>query len=199
MAAHALNEKWREVFLLVAGLLGRQLQVLLLALEQEALKQAESNSKLWELIEWAGAVTDTPKSSCGARAAALAIASASARARASDIARAIDIAELQTIFGTSQLSQLPQELGRMTDRIPDRDAASEAWRQWADELEAVWLNAFDLTKEMIALSEADAEVLADYLYLTELIIRCKDSAVRVSKTEWEAIEARLLTLPESHS
>ena len=250
VADHALDEKWREVFLLVAGLLGRQLQVLLLALEQEAIKQAESNLKVRELVKWAGAVTDTPESSCGSRAAALAIANASpsfrasaiaraiasaspssaialasarAIARASAIASAIDSArvsaidrasaidsarvrasaiaidELQTIFSTSQLGRLPQELGRMEDCIPDEDAAPDAWRQWADELEAIWLGAFDLTKEMITFSKADAEAIKHYLYLTELLIRCKDSAVRVSKTEWEALEARLLTLPEGHS
>jgi len=87
----------------------------------------------------------------------------------------------------------------MEDCIPDEDAAPEAWRRWADELEAIWLGAFDLTKEMITFAKADAEALEHYLYLTELLIRCKDSAVRVSKTEWAALEARLLTLPENCS
>jgi hypothetical protein len=44
------------------------------------------------------------------------------------------------------------------------------------------------------LSDDEAKALADYLYACELMVRCKESAVRVSPQTWEAIEGRMLTV-----
>ncbi|WP_242058046.1 MULTISPECIES: NACHT C-terminal helical domain 2-containing protein [Nostoc] len=48
---------------------------------------------------------------------------------------------------------------------------------------------------MVSLSEEEAEALGDYLYANHLIIQCKQAAVRVSPQTWEAIEARMLLVP----
>ena len=98
------------------------------------------------------------------------------------------------IFSAENLSQLPEQLLRFQRELPDEDAFSQEWHQWADELEAVWLNSFGLTKEDVTLSKEDAEALANYLYIIELIVQCKDAAVRFDKEEWAVLESRLLTL-----
>ena len=78
--------------------------------------------------------------------------------------------------------------------MPGEDDSFEQWRQWADQLEFAWLDALELDKEALTLSQAEAEALRDYLYANELLIRCQKSAVRVSRKAWEDLEARLLTL-----
>jgi hypothetical protein len=45
---------------------------------------------------------------------------------------------------------------------------------------------------MINLSQEEIKALDNYLYANHLIIQCKEAAVRVSPTTWEAIEARML-------
>jgi hypothetical protein len=44
-------------------------------------------------------------------------------------------------------------------------------------------------------SNEDEKHLADYFYLLELMVRCKDAAVRVSPQVWEGIESRMVTVP----
>ena len=75
-----------------------------------------------------------------------------------------------------------------------RNASSEQWLQWAGQLESTWLEALDLDKEIITFSEAEAKALRDYLDANKLLIRCKQSAVRISRKAWEDLETKLLTL-----
>ncbi|NEZ57704.1 hypothetical protein DXZ20_18970 [Leptolyngbyaceae cyanobacterium CCMR0081] len=62
-----------------------------------------------------------------------------------------------------------------------------------------FLTFFHLEKELITFSLEEAQAQANYLYATKLIIDCKNSAVRVSRKQWEAIEARLLTPPSENN
>ncbi|HBY81605.1 MAG TPA: histidine kinase, partial [Cyanobacteria bacterium UBA11148] len=57
VAEHLADKRWREVFLLVAGLMGGGADELLLLMEKEAQKYINS-SKLKALLEWADWVTD---------------------------------------------------------------------------------------------------------------------------------------------
>ncbi|WP_371418120.1 hypothetical protein [Anabaena sp. UHCC 0253] len=54
------------------------------------------------------------------------------------------------------------------------------------------LNGFNLTPEMVDLSEEEIKALDNYIGANRLIIQCKEAAVRVSPATWEAIEARML-------
>ena len=45
------------------------------------------------------------------------------------------------------------------------------------------------------LSEEESQSLANYFYVCELMIRCKEGAVRVSPDVWEGIESRIFTVP----
>lgn len=125
----------------------------------------------------------------------------SAIARASDITRSINNAInslkyliAQHVFVTRNLKVLPQQLLQLQKTIPSNASPSKEWQLWVGELTRIWLNGFDLTKEAVTLSSKEANALRDYLYITELLIRCKQSARRVSKKEWDEIEVRLLTL-----
>ncbi|MEM9949859.1 MAG: hypothetical protein AAF810_27835 [Cyanobacteria bacterium P01_D01_bin.36] len=72
------------------------------------------------------------------------------------------------------------------------------WQTWADDLEALWLDTLGLRRVDLTFSSEEAEALREYLYVTDLLIRCKDAAVRIPKQAWADLEARLLTVsPES--
>lgn len=249
---HVLEDRWREVFLLIAGLVSqKQLQKFLAALEQATHIHIAKSQKLETLLRWVENVIDTnSRREVTIKATAIYIAVHAAHfekknmtvERASVIARiltsplsftrtnklliesAIDsvrnftqlatgarsasvtkinrvnnspyleIFVAQGGFNIKKLSQLPDKVSQLRHSHPGENALYQEWQQWANELERVWLNGFALTKEMVTLTQQDAEALADYLYITELLIRCKESAVRVSKREWEEMEARLLTL-----
>jgi len=45
------------------------------------------------------------------------------------------------------------------------------------------------------LSKEETHHLADYFYTLELMVRCKEAAVRVSPQVWADIESRMVTVP----
>ncbi|MEC4881771.1 MAG: hypothetical protein SAL70_10565 [Scytonema sp. PMC 1070.18] len=56
----------------------------------------------------------------------------------------------------------------------------------------IWFNTLRLNSDLIYLSEEEIEALKNYLYANSLIVQCKQAAVRISPTTWEAIEKRML-------
>ena len=50
--------------------------------------------------------------------------------------------------------------------------------------------------EISSLSNIEVDQIDHYLYVLELIVRCKEAAVRVSPQVWEGIESRMVTVPE---
>ena len=289
VSQHILDNRWREVFLLIAGLLGEECQLLLTSLERKAASCIEKDQKFNELFQWVEEITNTEKKCYSTKAMALYIAFGNAVNvvnkkkeqsiddfevlgntgkkkkleivedansiitaknslngliegnftgsmqdiyNASDaINKAIIVAvyissftttatntaseikikginaaisaankiEQANIFDSKNLRKLPLELDSLSKNIPHNNAPESEWGIWKDKLANVWLSSFDLTNDIVSFSWSSVESIANYLYINELIILCKNSAVRVSKKEWEALEARLLTLPESHS
>ena len=135
-----------------------------------------------------------------ARARVRTLSSIRALTNAITITQAVDAFIQKQIFRDRNLSQLSQRLEQLSNQIPTHNASPSEWSQWANTLYWDFITGFDLTKEMLTLSQEDAEALREYLYITDLLIRCKDAATRVPKADWEAVEARLLTLdgpPES--
>ena len=96
------------------------------------------------------------------------------------------------IFKDGILSSLINSMKKLQTKIPGDDQPEEIWSSFADRTEKTYLNAFQLQREWLELSEAEANDLTDYLYVCELMVRCKESAVRVSRETWEGIESRML-------
>lgn len=46
----------------------------------------------------------------------------------------------------------------------------------------------------VILSDDEINALSDYLYVNELILQCKDSAIYINREEWESLEKRMLTI-----
>ncbi|MEO1209525.1 MAG: NACHT domain-containing protein [Cyanobacteria bacterium J06638_20] len=264
---HLTDERWREVFLLVAGLSGNRAIDLLHRLERRSQTYLENQRKLDNLFHWSIASTEGVKSKyspLAKRAIAVAIArtSAIASARTSAIARAIDIAgvsnsdsisdsttagviagtiasfidsdstsdstsaiasataiasasaipgaitiaiaivrDYSQIFNSTKFAKLPKQLKRFATMTPGPDSSSEALQNWGDKLESLWLDTLNLDKSDLTFTEAEAQSLRNHLYATELLIRCKEAAIRIPKQAWADLEARLLTphCPENTS
>ena len=98
------------------------------------------------------------------------------------------------LFTLKKYNQLPAQLSQLELLTPGENDSDKQWHQWTNQIESAWLEALELDKEAITFSESEAKALRDYLYANELLIRCKQSAVRVSRKAWEDLEARLLTL-----
>ncbi len=62
----------------------------------------------------------------------------------------------------------------------------------------LWFNALGIEPDDWQLSPADAQSLADYFYICELMVRCKQLAVRVSPGIWAGIESRMVMLPKQY-
>jgi hypothetical protein len=60
----------------------------------------------------------------------------------------------------------------------------------------LWYNALHLDPDFLNLTESEITALENYFYANELLIRCKESAVRVTESVWTGIEERMLKVAE---
>lgn len=118
----------------------------------------------------------------------------------SDDASTIAIAIDSTIAVASdiEIDTLSKKLEDLKKRIPSKEAKFGEWQNFAEQLIETYLTFFHLKKELVDFSLTEAKALEKYLYSVKLIIDCKNAAVRVSRKEWEAIESRLLTVPQDN-
>ncbi|KAM3113313.1 NACHT domain-containing protein [Phormidesmis sp. 146-33] len=254
VAEHLTDERWREVFFLVAGL-SRNADDLLAAMKRETQKLINSD-KLKALIDWS---EQTTKNSVGdykpaakrfvaifvallvlVRDRALVrdrdlninldididididLALALARtlnrtlnrvrvrtfdrdldpdldldlALALDLDLALALVRAQ-IFNSVDFSALSQQLEAMKAQVPGNDELVEVRRAFANRIRQTWYEALHLDPEWLDLSEEEERSLENYLYANELMVRCKEAALRVSPQVWDGIESRMLTIPDN--
>ena len=259
---HLTDKRWKEVFLLVPGLMRGGADDLLLSMEKKAQKYINT-PKLQALLNWAEQVTTgsagdfkpvgkravaityanananaNPNAKAKAYAIAYVIAGANAEAitEANPITNAIGIAyananaiayayiydnayayiydkananpitkaieyirklEELKIFNNVNFTVLIDQLKELKDKIPDDKQPREVHWTFLKCLQQTLLNAFNLTPEIVNLSDEEAIALDNYLYANNLLIQCKQASVRVSPTTWEGIEARMLLVPSN--
>ena len=233
---HLTDQRWREVFQLMAGVMRPSADALLLRIERQAQTFIDT-SNLKALINWAEQATQNSDGDfkpaakrvvaiflaiaialnhdrdrdlalnlalnlalahdlafARARALALALAHhdlalAFARARVRAFARAL---EKTKIFRAVDFSNLIAQLETLESQLPDDQQPYEIRRVFADQILTIWCNALNLKREWLDLTEAEINALNDYLYANELMVRCKEAAVRVSPQVWAEIESRML-------
>ncbi|MDB9436568.1 NACHT domain-containing protein [Dolichospermum lemmermannii CS-548] len=197
---HLTDKRWKEVFLLVAGVMRRGTDDLLLFMEKEVQKYINTG-KLQDLLNWAENVTVGSQGDykpvgkravaiANAYALALALANANANAKIIDYISSIE--KLQIFNQKLNFTVLRTQLEALKAKIPDDKQPKEIHQAFAKTLIETLLNGFNLTPEMIDLSKEEVKALDNYLYANFLIIQCKEAAVRVSPATWEAIETRML-------
>jgi hypothetical protein len=243
---HLTDERWREVFLLVAGLMRGGADDLLLLMEKEAQKYINT-PKLQALLRWAEQVTAGSESKlkpvakraiANTNAYAITNANHYAIAIANPVAQAIAIANAiantytmlnvypysmlnvyayaiantysiaDAITYTRELEELKvfkginftvliARLEALKAKVPDDKQPKEVRQAFAKQLLQTLLKAFHLNPELVNLSEEEAEAWKNYFYANYLMMQCKEAAVRVSPKIWEAIEERMLLVPNN--
>ncbi|MCE2718937.1 MAG: NACHT domain-containing protein [Dolichospermum sp.] len=239
---HLTDKRWKEVFLLVAGVMRGGADDLLLLMEKEVQKYINT-PKLQALLNWAENVTvgspgnykpvgkravaiayayananDLANANANAYDLANALANANANAFANAAANAVALAyanalanantlayalayaidnigeteELQIFNQKLNFTVLLAQLETLKAKIPDDQQPEKVRQAFAEQWRETLLNGFNLTPEMVNLSEEEIKDLDQYLYANYLIIQCKEAALSVSKQIWETIETRML-------
>ena len=212
---HLTDRHWKEVFILVAGLMRGGADELLLLMEKEA--QTYLNTpKLKALVVWAdqattGSAGNSKPAAKRTTAIFLALALALNRDRAlnRDLALALNLArdrdlalalnrafEKAKIFKSVDLVVLIARLEALKAQVPNNNQPVEICQAFRNKVLQTWHNAFNLNLELVDLSEAEAEALENYFSANWLMVQCRQAAVRVSPTTWAGIEDRMVTVKE---
>jgi predicted NACHT family NTPase len=97
-------------------------------------------------------------------------------------------------------SVLIQDLESLKSKVPDSKQPFKVLEAFSERLLQIWCKDLGLKRELLNHSESEVQALVDYFYICELIVRCKESAVRVSRDVWESIEnAMVKPMPDSES
>lgn len=246
---HLIDNRWREIFLLIPGLMtGKQTtDAFILAMEKQSRKYVQSRT-LHLLIHWAMVLTENLSLGLNpvvGRLSAIDFACSRANQYFSDLegaAYGIDLDRVKTQVSDFDLymdleialefeSLLPLDLTqnlinslmhgqefesdlssnglfnnvdfnkffigveRINFQRPNCEAAICEVRDFLIEIYSYFFSVIGIKPHIAMLSQEDNCSLCDYLYICELMIRCKEGAVRVSPEVWAGIESRILTVP----
>ncbi|MGJ3244725.1 MAG: NACHT domain-containing protein [Elainellaceae cyanobacterium] len=249
---HLFDDRWREVFLLVSGLMRGGADELLLLMEEKA-KTRIATPKLRQLLNWADVVTQGSEGkykptakrtvaiyisralnrdltlaldnaldlnldlelACaldGDLAYALAISRNLALKLTSDydidldltyslardlirnLTRARQLEEVK-LFNTGNLKVLIARLEALKRKVPNENQSFEIRVDFVNQIRGCWFEALQIDTEILELSDKENEAFNNYVYANELMVRCREAAVRVSPQVWEGIEERMVTVP----
>ncbi|PZV08477.1 MAG: histidine kinase [Leptolyngbya sp.] len=232
---HLTDDRWREVFLLVAGSLSNATPLLeLMAAKTPTLLATE---KLKALVNWvdsatAGSLGDYKPAAKRVAALTLTLHLSQSIDLNLDFSRSLDLnldlsrfldfnlsldlyhfffhldrsrffslnrprefAKIK-IFKQVDFTVLMARLSGLKARIPEGELSEEFYQRFANQLVQIWCGALHLQPEWLELSEQEVESLKKYLSANQLLIRCKEAAVRVSRESWAGIEQRMLTVED---
>jgi GTPase SAR1 family protein len=238
---YATDERWREIFLLVSGLLTQGSDSLLFQLDAEA-QRLLNTDRLQSLIHWLNHRTShigNHNKPTVARIAALLFARVRAHTLAfeklnplddnstaiidnknlmlewrrmrelirllsvdlklalpqsshyTDIYMAYHLSELR-IFGEIKFDLLLHQLLMLKKSVYD----PEERRKRSNQLRQKVIQMLNYNPEWDTLLPEEVANLEKYLYLNEMLIRCKQAAIKVSPRTWQRIENNMLTVQQ---
>jgi predicted NACHT family NTPase len=108
-------------------------------------------------------------------------------------AQAVEVARIK-IFKANSFKDLIAKLEALKFHVSDNNKPNEGQRRaFAEKVSSLWFEALHLNPEIAKLTEDEVHTLSNYLYVNELMVRCKEAAVRVSPEVWAEIEERMVT------
>jgi hypothetical protein len=125
---------------------------------------------------------------------------AHAGALALDRAHAITLAqgfERIKIIKTAEFEVLIAKLEAMRAKVRSGNHGVETRQAFIQYIYQAWLDTLHLQQKLVELSEKEAKALANYFYANELMVKCKEAAVRVSANVWAGIEDRMLRVVDN--
>jgi energy-coupling factor transporter ATP-binding protein EcfA2 len=99
------------------------------------------------------------------------------------------------IFNEPSLTLLMARLEALKAKFPGIYQPLEVPEALFEGILKTCFEAFNVSPELVNLSEEEAKAIGSYLYANWLIVQCKQAAVRVSPKTWEGIEERMLQVP----
>ncbi|MEO0646362.1 MAG: hypothetical protein AAFZ17_09460 [Cyanobacteria bacterium J06650_10] len=127
------------------------------------------------------------------RTAAIFLALNRARARDLDLALARAFRRAD-VFHDVDFDELVRSLEQLQKTQPAENTSREEKSKFIESVYSLWFTALGIDPNTVALSTEEAQSLAEYFYICELMVRCKEGATRVSPDVWESIESSILTL-----
>ena len=100
------------------------------------------------------------------------------------------------IFCDVNFDRLVQTFERLGDYDYSKTIRFSEKEKFISAIYYLWFSELKINTDTASLSSEESERLASYCYICEMIIRCKESATRVSPVVWESIESSILTVPE---
>jgi hypothetical protein len=131
-----------------------------------------------------------------AQTCALALDRALAFERARSLA--LDLAnEYQKIglFPVSSIDTVILNLERLEVQVSAEKISQAKIRKLNHEIIESFVVNLNMKMEFLSLSDLEIKQMINYFYILELMIRCKEAAVRVSPQVWAGIESRMVTVP----
>ena len=126
---------------------------------------------------------------------------ARASAHVLDLAHILDLDRVHAhalnrakVFNSVDFAALINQLKAMRASVPSNDASRAEHLSFSDRISQTWYKALHINPEWLELSREEGRSLENYLYANELMIRCKEAALRVSPQVWNVIEDRMLTV-----
>lgn len=107
-----------------------------------------------------------------------------------------ELKELKVFKGIN-FTVLIARLEALKAKLPDHKQPEEVRRALAEQFFQTLLKAFRLSPELVNLSEEEVQAWKNYFYANDLMMWCKDAAVRVSPKTWAEIEERMLLVPNN--
>lgn len=105
--------------------------------------------------------------------------------------------EYEKLQISNDTTRFVNELDTLRASVPGNNEPLEVHQDFRGRLRQTWLNTFHLTPDLIDLSPAEKVALSHYLYANCLMVLCWQAAGKVAPETWEAIESRMLLVPES--
>jgi hypothetical protein len=103
--------------------------------------------------------------------------------------RALDLA-----IGLTSNYNLRTQLQDMRTKVPTTTQSSETRKKFAERLWNICIEAFNLDLNLLNLTQDEIATLENYLYIIDLIIKCKQSSVRVPTQAWDSIQLQMFSL-----
>ncbi|PZO44707.1 MAG: hypothetical protein DCF17_03535 [Shackletoniella antarctica] len=99
------------------------------------------------------------------------------------------------VFSECLIQNSLNRLESMKGKILTKEFSEENYIDFMEFVVENFLKGLNAHPENVKISDEEAHYLSDYFYTLELMVRCKEAAVRVSPQVWEGIESRMVTVP----
>ncbi len=96
------------------------------------------------------------------------------------------------VYQSRNINNLLDKLSQLKEEIPDKNLPIKIHRYFASQIIQTVLKAFQLTTEMIDLTQEEIQALENYFYANKLIIDCQKVSPLDSQNIGDKIEERML-------